>query len=165
MRVDNGPAVRTPEAEATLDVVLGPSHDAWLAEARQLLVPAALPTAPFWDRWPVVSYLNDRFPGRLRIERAMVSSLRAFVTAAEVDALEAEGDRVFRLHLELDRIARRRGTAAEFAATTMEFLEVLELWCLDVERIGRQVRRDQLPEEAQLMLNRLGAAVQTVGRP
>ena len=41
MRVDNGPAVRTPEAEETLDVVLGPSHDAWLAEARQLLVPAA----------------------------------------------------------------------------------------------------------------------------
>jgi hypothetical protein len=165
MRVEIAPAVRTLEAEETLDVALGPSHDAWLAEARQLLVPAALPTAPFWDRWPVVCYLNDRFPGRLRAERALVSSLRAFVTADEVDALEAEGDRVFRLHLEMDRIARRRGTAAEFAATTAELLEVLELWCLDVERIGRQVRRDELPEEAQLTLNRLGAPARTVCRP
>ena len=164
MRVESAPAVRTPEAEETLDVALGPSHDAWLAEARQLLVPAAHPTAPFWDRWPVVSYLNDRFPGRLRVERALVGSLRAFVPADEVDALEAEGDRVFRLHLELDRIARRRGSAGEFAATTAEFLNVLELWCLDVERIGRQVRCNEMPEEAQLMLSRLGAPSQTVSR-
>ena len=165
MRVDIAPAVRALEAEETLNVVLGPSHDAWLAEARQLLVPAALPTAPFWDRWPVVCYLNDRFPGRLRTERALVSSLRAFVTADEVDALEAEGDRVFRLHLQLDRISRRSGTAAEFATTTAELLDVLELWCLDVERIGRQVRRDELPEEALQLLNRMGAPARTVCRP
>jgi hypothetical protein len=152
MRVDIAPTVRIPQAEETLDIVLGPSHDAWMAEARQLLVPAARPTAPFCDRWTVIRYLNGRFPGRLRIEHALVSGLRPFVTGAEVDALEAEGDRVSRLHLELDWIGRRSDTAAEFATRTAELLSVLEIWCLDVERVARQVPRAVVSEEMQGML-------------
>jgi len=164
MRVDIAPAVRTPQAEQTLDVVLGPSHDAWMAEAHQLLVPAARPTAPFCNRWTVIRYLSDRFPRRLRIERALVSGLRLFVTGAEVDALEAEGDRLTGLHLELDRIGRRSDTAAEFATTMAELLSALEIWCLDVERVGRQVPRAVVSEEMQRMLDRLDAPSRTVSR-
>ena len=69
--------MRTLQAEETLDAVLGPTHDAWIEEVRQLLVPATTPVAPFWDRWSVVRHLDDQFLARFRVERALLSELRA----------------------------------------------------------------------------------------
>lgn len=150
------------QADETLDLVLSPTHDAWVEEARQLLVPAATPDAPFWDRWSVVRYLNDQFLERFKVERALVSEIRPFVTIHEMDRLEAGGERVARLHLALDRIGRRRGTAAEFAAMTTEFLKALELWCAEIELAGGRVHRDTLPVEARRMLEQLEARSRTL---
>jgi len=164
MRVDTAAAVGTLRADAPLGAVLSPTHDAWVEEARQLLVPAVTPEAPFWDRWSVVRYLNDRFLERFRAERAMVSELRPFVTIREMDMLETGAERVARLHLTLDRIGRRRGTAAAFAAMTTEFLDALELWCIEIEFAGDHVHRDALTLEAQRMLEHLEAPARALCR-
>jgi hypothetical protein len=164
MRIAAAPSVRTLQAEETLDAVLGPTHDAWIEEARQLLVPATTPVAPFWDRWSVVRYLDDQFLARFRVERALLSELRPFVTIHEMDRLESGGEQVARLQLALDRIGRRRGTAAEFAALTTEFLQALELWCVEIELAGARVHRDTLPADAQRMLEHLEAPSRTVCR-
>jgi hypothetical protein len=151
-------------AEGTLNAVLSPTHDAWVMEARQLLMPAATPEEPFWDRWSVVRYLNDRFLEHFRVERALMSELRAFVSVHEMDMLEAGAERVARLHLTLDRISRRRGTAAEFAMMATEFLRALELWCADMELASSRVQRDTLSAEAQRMLEHLEAPSPTLCR-
>ena len=164
MPVAAAPFVRTLQAEETLDTVLGPTHDAWIEEARQLLVPATTPVAPFWDRWSVVRYLDDQFLARFRVERALLGELRPFITVREMDRLESGGERVARLHLALDQIGRRRGTAAEFASVTTEFLKALELWCVEIELAGARVRRDTLSVEAQRMLEHLEAPSRTVCR-
>jgi hypothetical protein len=164
MRAVSAATARAIRADETLDAVLSPTHDAWVVEARQLLVPAATPDGQSWDPWSVVRYLNDRFLERFRVERALASELRSFVTVAEMDMLEAGAERVARLHLALDRISRRRGTVAEFAMMATEFLKALELWCADIELAGRRVHRDMLSVEAQRMLQYLDAPAPTLCR-
>ena len=164
MRADTAAAVGTLRGDAPLGAVLSPTHDAWVEEARQLLMPAVTPEAPFWDRWSVVRYLNDRFLERFRVERALVSELRPFVTIREMDMLETGAERVARLHLTLDRIGRRRGAAPEFAAMATEFLDALELWCVEIELTSGHVPCDALKLEAQRMLEHLEAPTGTLCR-
>jgi len=83
--------------------------------------------------------------------------LRPFVTPSEMTKLRAGGERVAQLRLALDRIGRRRGTAPEFAPVTDELLRALELWCAEIELVGRQIYRDVLPEEGARLLGQLEA--------
>jgi hypothetical protein len=150
------PAVLTLPDD-TLDAVLSPGHDAWVEEARQLLRPATSPAATPWDRWPVVRWLNERFERRFLVERALVNELRPQMTVLEEDMLDEGEDRIARLRLGLDRIARRRGSQAEFAVLAEEFLHALEMWCAEVELAGRRVRGRSLSFEGRLALDELEA--------
>ena len=144
-------------ADASLNVVLSPTHDAWIEEARRVLVPSPTPDVPYWDRWSAACYLNDRFLERFRIERSLVSGLRLFVTIREMDMLEVGAERVARLRLVLDRICRRHGTAAEFVAMTPELLKALELWCVEIELTCGRFQRDAVPVEVRRLLDHLEA--------
>lgn len=143
-----------PEAvdETTLQGVLGPLHEAWVAQARCFLDPASCSSAPFWDRWSVVRYLNDQFPARFDLERLLVRELRPSLEPRHLEAIDAGAERLTRLRLALDRLGRRRGTAAEFAPIVEEFLAALELWCAEIELAVRNLDRDQLGEEAGRVL-------------
>ncbi len=152
------PAVTATIADSTLDAVLSPVHDAWVEEVRRFLIPATTPTAPFWDRWSVVRYLNDQFLERFGWERALVAELRPFVPQRDMDTLWTGAERVARLRLALDRIGRRRGTAGEFALVTDEFLKALQLWCAEIELVARRIERDALAEEGERILAHLEAA-------
>jgi hypothetical protein len=105
--------------EQPIDAVLGPIHSDWLAETRGALGPAS----DFWARWVAVRYICDDFQTRYQRERALVDELRPFLLPDAAERLQAEGDRVFQLRLQLDRIGRRRGTAIEFAAGAHDLLE------------------------------------------
>ncbi len=147
--------------EQPLDAVLRPIHTAWIEEARRFLEPALEPGADFWARWVVVRYLSDDFRERYRRERALVDELRSFLRPDVAERLLREGDRIFRLRLELDRIGRRRGTAAEFAAGTRDLLEQLGMWCAEIELAARGITRGALPAEGAELLVHLEAALQT----
>ena len=154
----SAPAATADRADTTLDAVLSPVHDAWVEEVRRFLIPATTPTAPFWDRWSVVRYLNDQFMERFGWERALVAELRPFVAQHDTDTLWTGAERVAQLRLALDRVGRRRGTAGEFALVTEEFLKALELWCAEIELAARQIERDALAEEGERILAHLEAA-------
>lgn len=154
----HAPAATTSLADTTLDAVLSPLHDAWVEEVRRFLIPATTPTAPFWDRWSVVRYLNDQFQERFEWERALVMELRPFVPQHDMETLWAGAERVARLRLALDRVGRRRGTAGEFAVVTDEFLKALQLWCAEIELAARRIGRDALAEEGGRILAHLEAA-------
>jgi len=144
--------------DETLDAVLAPTHDAWVAEARQLLAPASAPDAPAWERWPVVRWLNERFFRRFQAERALLNELRSLMTPREEEMINAGEDRVARLRLGLDRIARRRGSAAEFATVAQEFMVALEMWCAENELAAHRIRCRSLPREARRVLEEVEAA-------
>ena len=147
-----------PHGEEPLDAVLRPIHTTWVEETRRFLDPAAEPGADFWTRWAAVRYLSDDFRDRYRRERALVDELRPSLRLDVADRLIREGDRLFRLRLELDRIGRRRGTAAEVAAGTRELLEQLGVWCAEIELAASRLTRDAIPAEAADLLAHLEAA-------
>ena len=147
-----------PRGEERLDAVLRPIHNTWVEETRRFLDPAIEPGANFWTRWGAVRYLADDFRDRYRRERALVDQLRPFFRLNVAERLGREGDRLFRLRLELDRIGRRRGTAAEVAAGTRELLEQLGVWCAEIELAAGALTRDTLPAEARDLLAHLEAA-------
>jgi len=155
---------RAIRVDETLGAVLSPAHDAWVREARRLLLPSTVLDAAFWDRWWMVRYLNEGFLERFGVERALVRELQPFVTVREMNTLEAGGERVARLHLALEQISRRRPTTAEFAAMTAEFLKALERWCADVEFVCKGVPLDTLPGEARRALKHLDAPGRTLRR-
>lgn len=140
-------------AGTALQEVLSPLHEAWVAEARWFLDPASSAAAPFWDRWSVVRYLNDQFPARFELQRALLREARPSLEQRHLDAIDSGAERLTRLRLALDRIGRRRGTAAEFAPIVEEFLAALELWCAEIELAVRNLNRDQLNEEAGRVLS------------
>jgi hypothetical protein len=152
------PATTSALREEPLDAVLRPIHNTWVEETRRFLDPAIEPRADFWTRWAAVRYLFDDFRDWYRRERALVDELRPFFRLDVAERLAREGDRLFRLRLELDRIGRRRGTAAEFAAGTRDLLEQLGVWCAEIELAADGLTRDALPAEATDLLAHLEAA-------
>jgi hypothetical protein len=144
--------------EESLATVLRPLHTAWVEDARRFLDPALGRDADFWTRWAAVRYICDDFQDRYGRERALVGELRPFLLPAVAERLVHEAERVSALRLELDRIGRRRGTAAEFAAGAGALLEQLGLWCAEIERAAEGVPRDVLTPEGTEMLMHLEAA-------
>jgi hypothetical protein len=151
-------AIAVGSLDETLDAVLAPSHDAWIEEARQLLAPAAAPGAPAWERWPVVRWLNERFLRRFLAERALLNELRPHLTVREDEMIGAGEDRIAQLRLGLDRLARRRGSAAEFTALAQGFMQALEMWCAETELAARRIRCRYLSRDARRMLEEVEAA-------
>jgi len=145
--------------EDSLERVLRPLHDAWLAEARRFLEPAFDTAADFWSRWDAVRYLADDFLDRLRVARALVRELRPFIAPDVSERLERGGEQIVRARLELDRIGRRRGTAPEFAGGTRRLLTELSVWFAEVELAATVVARDVLPPEAVALLAQLEATL------
>ena len=130
-----------PRDEQPLEAVLGPIHNAWLAEIHRGLDSATDPASDFWARWVAVRYICDDFQTRYQRERALVDELRPFLLPDAAERLQVEGDRVFHLRLQLDRIGRRRGTAIEFAAGAHELLEQVAVWCAEIELAARGMTR------------------------
>jgi hypothetical protein len=88
-----------------------------------------------------------------------MAELRPFIPARELDLLEAGAERIAGLHLALDRIGCRRGSAAEFARVAAEFLKELELWCVRIELAAAYVRPAALSAEGRRILGQLTAPV------
>ena len=142
----------SPQGEQPLAEALRGVHDAWVREARSFLEPAMMPAADFWTRWAVARYLDDEFRDRYDLERGLLAELRPFIAPATAERVAREGDRVFLLRLELDRLGRRRGTAAEVAEGARHLLDQLVLWLAEVEQAAAGLTRDSLaPEGAELL--------------
>lgn len=148
----------TTRGEQPLEAILRPIHEGWIKDARRYLDPALNPGAEFWDRWAVVRYLSDDFLDRFRWEHALVYELRQYLAADAAERLEREGARLARLRLELDRVGRRRGTAAEVAATIWDLLEQLSVWCAEIEAAARRIPLETLTAEGATLLAHLETA-------
>jgi hypothetical protein len=148
----------TPRGEQPLDEVLAGIHQGWVHEARCFLEPAVVPGTDFWTRWAAVRYLADDFRDRYNLERGLLKELWRFLEPERADRVSQEGDRVFALRLELDRLGRRRGTAEEMAAGTRRLLDQLVVWLAEIELAAAGITRDRLAPEATELLAHLKSA-------
>jgi hypothetical protein len=145
-------AIAVGSIDETLDAVLAHSHDAWIEEARGLLAAAAAPGAPEWERWPVARWLNEGFLRRFLAERALLNELRPHLTVREDEMVGVGEERIAQLRLGLDRLARRRGSAAEFTALAEGFMQALEMWCAEIELAARRIHCRYLSRDARRLL-------------
>jgi hypothetical protein len=150
-----------PTSTAPLDAVLRDIHNAWIEETRRFLTPALEVDADFWTRLAAIRYISDNFRRQYRLERALADELCGLIGPTVAARLVREGDRVFRLRLELDRIGRRRGTAGEFALGTAGLLEQLGVWCAEIELATRGISRGSPTDEGVRHLTHLEASLQT----
>jgi hypothetical protein len=150
----------TIEARApdTLESLLSPIHDKWIEQVGALLAPAMVPHANFWERWGAVRYLIDRFEDRFRLECALVDSLGGWLSRSEVVRLSTIRAALERIRSDLIVLGRRRGTAMVVAAFAREILDQAKLWCVELELTTRNLRRDDLTEESERLLERLETA-------
>jgi hypothetical protein len=118
------------------------------------------PAADFWTGWAAVRYLADEFRDRYDLERGLVAELHSYVAPVTAQRLAREGQRLFRLRLELDRLGRRRGTAAEMGDAARRLLEQLVFWLAEVEQAAAGITRDSLTLEGAELLAHMEA-----GRP
>ena len=146
-------AIDVGSIDETLDAVLAPTPDAWIEEARGLLAAAAAPGAPQWERWPVVRWLNEEFLHRFLAERALVNELRPHLTVREDEMIGVGEDRIAQIRLVLDRLARRRGSTAEFTALAEGFMQALEMWCAEIELAARRIHCRYLSRDARRLLH------------
>jgi len=153
----------TFRSDESVETVLHRIHDAWLGDAHRFLGPTLEPRADQWARWGAVRYLADDFREQYGWERALLDELRPFVLPGTAGQLTRQADHLAGLHLELDRIGRRRGTTEEFADGARYLLEQLALWCAELELAGRDILVDSLAPEALKILDHLHAVAATRG--
>jgi hypothetical protein len=138
-----------------LGPVLQAAHRIWIAQTDRYLAPITVPRASFWERWTAVRYLADEFLAQYRRECKLLEELRSFLPSGVADTLLEKAERLGQLQQDLDRIGRRRGTAATVSGAARLLLELLRAWCTDIEVAAGHIVSSGLPEEAQRVLAEL----------
>jgi hypothetical protein len=113
-------------------------HRYWLEETRDWLAPAIAPEADFWDGWSAVRYLGDRFARFYRRQLALVKAILPLVGPSDAFTLATTTARVERARRTLDRLGRRQGSVKVVAAACEHFLETLEAWFEELQRLMPQ---------------------------
>jgi hypothetical protein len=81
-----------------------------------------------------------------------VNELRPHLSVREDEMIGLGEDQITQLRLGLDRLARRRGGAAEFNALAQGFMQALEMWCAEIELAARRVHCRYLSRDARRLL-------------
>jgi hypothetical protein len=142
--------------ELILESTLATAHDRWMAEVHRVLLPVTLPEATFWERWDAVSYLAERFPARLRLERALSSELQAFISTEDAERLDLQGERLMWLHRECDRLGREPRMARQLASRIKELLDAVRLWCAEFELATGHISEAAANDDVIRILGRMG---------
>ena len=149
-------AVTMPEpgrlARTTLDEVLAPLHERWLAAVQMAVRPALSATSTRWDRWTAARYLRDELADRLGQERKLVRTIPE-LDRAGVRRIEAGFEVLERVLAEATLAGRRRHTGGLMMVLLKSLLEHLADWYVAVEHATADVPLTRLPPEAVAILS------------
>jgi hypothetical protein len=138
---------------------LGEIHRQWLDETREWLAPAMAPDADFWNGWSAVRYLADQFERLYRRQLAFVKAMLPMCSSSEAFALAITTVRLERARRNLDQLGRQQGMVEVVAAACAHFLDLLEAWFEELQRLIQGLTRAELPVAAQQALAQLQAAI------
>lgn len=148
-RRDSGPTIAS---------ILAPIHADWMRRTRRAVEPVLSPEASFWDRWTTIRYVDDLFDHHYRHEVALVGSVVPLLPASVAARLTTLTETLDEALARLDQLGRRRGMARAVSVIAREFLDLLQLWCAEVEEAVGELRRKDLPEPSERLLVALEAA-------
>ena len=141
--------------ELMLESSLAATHDHWMAEVHQVLLPITRPEATFWERWDAVRFLAERFPDRLRLEQALAAKLHLLVSSDAATRLELQGERLCELYRQCTRLTQERGVARDLARRADNLLEAVRLWCAEFELAARDITESDVDEDVLRLLGRM----------
>jgi hypothetical protein len=127
-------------------------HRHWLEETRDWLAPAIAPDADFWNGWSAVRYLGDQFARFYRRQLAFVKAILPMFAPSDAFALATATARVARARHTLDQFGRRQGMVKAVAAAYERFLESLEAWFRELQRLTQRPTRSKSPAAQQAMV-------------
>jgi hypothetical protein len=151
--------IARPMTADALIRVMTPLHDAWMADADQILGPMMHSEATFWDRWTAVNYLREQFPERIRLEQEFLTELQAVLTAELNERLRMQTDRLVLLHRDLEQMGRRRTPTSEMARAVRQLQEALRLWYAEIEIAAGGIRRKDIGRRADYLLGHIEQSV------
>jgi hypothetical protein len=134
-------------------------HRQWLDETKDWLSPALAPDADFWNGWSAVRYINDQFDRQYRRQLAFVQAILPLLSPADGFVLRTKTAQLERVRRTLDRLGRQQGVSRIVAAACSYFLELLEDWFGELQRLTREFARADLPTQARRALAQLKSAV------
>jgi len=140
-----------------LPSVISKVHDAWMADASQLLEPLMRSDSSFFDRWGAMNYLSDRLPERLILEHALLRTLECSLSLEVRNQVWNQANHVMRLHAELNQLSDQPVAASDMARTTRVFLEALRLWYAEVELVTHSIRWQELGTSAKRAFDQFAA--------
>jgi hypothetical protein len=146
------PAVARQARGQVMDSRLREIHRHWLGETRDWLAPATAPDADFWNGWSAVRYLGDQFERFYRRQLAFVKAILPMFAPSDAFALAATTARLERARRTLDRLGRRQGIVQVVAAACEHFLETLETWFGELQRLTQGLTASEFPVAAQQAL-------------
>ncbi len=145
----------TASGNGTLEAVLAPIHDRWIERLAQVLAPALVPRASFWERWGATRFLTDQFEAQFALQGALAESLAGVMDPTVRARLDAGRHEIDALRNRLVAAGRRRGTAGPVAMLARQLIEQTRLWCAELEAAASRITLDAVPEDSRELLERL----------
>ena len=139
----------------TVAATLRPIHSRLMTETVRGLAAALSPNADFWSGWSAVRYLNDRFDWQYRCQRILVAAIMPLLPPADARVLRATTETLEEVRYDLDRVGRRRNVTAVTGALAYRFLELLNGWFVEIQRVTQGVTESELSPEGRRALTQL----------
>ena len=149
----------------TVAATLRPIHSRWMTETMRVLAATLSSDADFWSGWSAVRYLNDRFDGQYRWQRILVTAILALLPPADARVLRATTETLEEVRYDLDRVGRRRNVTAVTGALAYRFLELLNGWFVEIQRVTQGVTESELSPEGRRALTQLALTSPKLRRP
>jgi hypothetical protein len=149
----------SPGSTRTLSATLRAIHRHWMSETWQWLAPTLSPDADFWNGWSAVRYLNDQFQRLYRHQCALLTGILPLLSRSDTVQIRAATEVLAETLHHLDRIGRRLGMTESVAALSGRFLDLLGVWFAEIQRVTRELTRDELPPQGQQALRQLEGAI------
>ena len=149
----------------TVAATLRPIHSRWMTETMRGLAAALSPDADFWSGWSAVRYLNDRFDWQYRWQRILVAAIMPLLAPADARVLRATTDALEEVRYDLDRVGRWRNVTAVTGALAYRFLELLNGWFVEIQRVTQGVTESELSPDGRRALTQLALTSPKLRRP
>lgn len=159
LRIADVPGSIPQRSAPAVSVTLHDIHRQWLDETKDWLSPALAADADFWNGWSAVRYINDQFDRQYRRQLAFVQAILPLLGPTDGFVLRTKTARLERVRRTLDRLGRQQGMSKIVAAACSWFLELLEDWFGELQRVSQGIARADLPAQAQKALGQLKSAV------
>jgi len=147
-------------SQSPIGEMLMGAHDRWLATVRQIVTRILAPDVAVMERWTALAELDrelgEWYDGELKLARDLAPLLANGADRRLARAQHA----IARVREEISALVPSPDSAAALREAVLDLLDVLQLWCAELELAVTDVAVGQLSGESKALLRRLGEVQQ-----